>query len=225
MLQGRARLPLLAEIAGPAEEKRSWALRRADFEALNEVLPRLAEHRVVMVAGEGDEATIAAIALASAAAASGCRTILVDCGLAEPRVAQQLGLVAAPGLHEYLRWEAEPGDILQPVLLAGSAAGGLAEPLVCVGAGRPGADAETLLGLQSFAHMVAKLRGAYELVLLLSPPVLEEPGSCLAVAAQADAVIAGLRTAAVKGSDGHAVRAAVRRLPPPALGSVAVTRS
>jgi len=222
MLRGRARLPLLAEIAGPAEGARSWALRRADFEALDEVLPRLAEHRVVIVAGEGDEATFAAIALASAAAASGRRTILVDCGLAEPRVAQQLGLAAAPGLHEYLRWEAEPADILQPVMLAGSAAGGLAEPLVCVGAGRPAGDAEAPLGLPSFSHMVAKLRSAYELVLLLSPSVLAEPGSCLAVATQTDAVIAALRAGAVKGGDGRPVRAAIRRLPPPALGSVAI---
>ena len=38
--------------------------------------------------------------------------------------------------------------------------------------------------------MVEKLRGAYELVLLLGPPVLDEPGPCLAVAAQADAVLA-----------------------------------
>jgi succinoglycan biosynthesis transport protein ExoP len=222
MLRGRTRIPLLAEIAGPAEETRSWALRRADLEALEEVLPRLAEHRVVAVVGEGDEATIAAIALASAAAASGRRTILVDCGLAGPRVAQQLGLAAAPGLHEYLRWEAEPADVLQPVMLAGSAAGGLAEPLVCVAAGRPAGDAETPLGLPSFSHMVAKLRGAYELVLLLAPPVIDEPRACLAVAAKADAVIAGLRTAAVKGGDGRAARAAVRRLPPPVLGTVAV---
>jgi Mrp family chromosome partitioning ATPase len=94
MLRGRARLSLLAEIAGPAEETGAWALRRADFEALDEVLPRLAEHRVVAAVGEGEETTIAAIALASAAAASGRRTILVDCGLAQPRLAQQLGLAA-----------------------------------------------------------------------------------------------------------------------------------
>jgi Mrp family chromosome partitioning ATPase len=222
MLRGRARLPLLAEIAGPAEGTRAWALRRSDFEALDEVLPRLAEQRVVAVAGEGDAQTIASIALASAAAVSGRRTILVDCGLAEPRLAQHLGLSAAPGLHEYLRWEAEPADVLQPVMLAGSAAGGLAEPLVCVGAGRPAGDAETPLGLPSFSHMVTKLRSAYELVLLLSPPVLGEPGSSLAVAAKADATIAGLRAGAAKGGEGRAVRAAIRRLPPPALGSVAV---
>jgi Mrp family chromosome partitioning ATPase len=223
MLRGRARLPLLAEIAGPAEETGAWALRRADFEALDEVLPRLAEHRVVAVAGEGDETAIAAIALASAAAASGRRTILVDCGLARPRLAQQLGLAATPGLHEYLRWEAEPADILQPVMLAGAAAGGLAEPLVCVAAGRPAADAETLLRLQSFAHMTAKLRSAYELILLLAPPVLSEPGPCLVVAGQADATVAGLPSGAVKGGGGRPLRAAIRSLPGPVLGAVAVS--
>lgn len=222
MLRSRARLPLLAEIAGPAEETRTWALRRADFEALGEVLPRLEEQRVVAIAGEGDEPTVAAIALASAASSSGRRTILVDCCLAQPRLATQIGLTPAPGLHEYLRWEAEAADVLQPVVLAGPAARTLADPLVCISAGRPAAKTETLLGLQSFAHMIEKLRGAYELVLLLAPPVLDEPGPCLALAAQADAVIAGLRAGTAKGSEGRAVRAAIRRLPPPALGSVAV---
>jgi Mrp family chromosome partitioning ATPase len=225
MLRGRARLPLLAEIAGPAEGTRAWALKRADLQALGEALPRLEGHRVVAVTGEGEEPTVAAIALASAASTSGRRTILVDCGLAQPRLATQVGLAAAPGLHEYLRWEAEPGDILQPVMLAGQAAGSLVDPLVCISAGRPAAKAETLLGLPSFAHMLAKLRSAYELVLLLTSPVLDEPGSCLAVAGQADAVIAGLPAAMAKGGEGRPLRAAVRRLPPPALGSVAVTTS
>lgn len=222
MLRGRARLPLLAEIAGPAEGTRAWALRRADFGALGEALPRLAEQRVVAVAGEGDEPAIAAIALASASAAAGRRTILVDCALAQPRLAQHLGLAAAPGLHEYLRWEVEPADVLQPMMLAGPAAG-LAEPLVCVCAGRPASEAKTLLGLQSFGHMVAKLRSAYELVLLLAPPVLGDPGACLAVAAQADAAIAGLPVSAESGRAGREVRAAVRSLPAPALGAIAVT--
>ncbi len=215
---------MLAEIAGPAEGTRAWALRRADFEALAGILPRLAEHRVVATAGEGDEPTVAAIALASASAASGRRTILVDCGLARPRLAGQLGLADAPGLHEYLRWEADPAAVLQPVMLAGAAARALADPLVCISAGRPAAEAEALLGLQSFAHVIEKLRSAYELVILLSPPVLDEPGPCLAVAGQADAVIAGVRSEAAEGGEGRALRAAIRSLPPPALGSVAVKR-
>jgi succinoglycan biosynthesis transport protein ExoP len=215
MLRGRAKLPVLAEIDGPPQGARVWSLRRGDFANLDGVLPRLAEHRVLLVAGEGKAPAVAAIALAAAAAASGRRTMLIDCDLAHPRLAAHLGLAAAPGVHEYLRWEAEPADVLQPVALAGPAAGS-SEPLVCVCSGRPATKAETLLGLQSFSHMIEKLRGAYELVLVLSPPVLSEPGATLAVARQAEAVLGGLS------GDGSArgVKAAIRRLPPPALGAI-----
>lgn len=223
MLRGRARLPLLAEIAGPAPGSGAWALRRGDFERLGAALPQLAPHRVVLVAGEEGEPAVAAVGLAAASSAAGRRTVLVDCDLARPRLAAQIGLAAAPGLHEYLRWKAEPADVLQPIVLAGSAAGGLHDPLVCISAGRPATKAETLLGLQSFSHMVDKLREAYEQVLLLAPPVLGEPGPCLAVAAQADAVVAGLLEGQEKGSEGRALRAAVRGLPPPAIGSIAIT--
>jgi tyrosine-protein kinase Etk/Wzc len=222
MLRGRARLPLLAEIAGPAPGSGAWALRRGDFERLGEALPQLGPHRVVLIAGEEGEPAVAAVGLAAASSAAGRRTILVDCGLAQPRLAAQIGLAAAPGLHEYLRWEAEPADVLQPIVLAGPAAGGLHDPLVCVVAGRPATRAETLLGLQSFAHMVGKLREAYELVLLLAPPVLAEPGPYLAVAAQADAVVAGLREGQEKGGEGRELRSAIRRLPATAIGSIVV---
>jgi len=164
---------------------------------------------------------VAAIALASAASTASRRTILVDCCLARPRVAAQIGLAPAPGLHEYLRWEAEPRDVLQPVVLAGPAAVGEAQ-LVCFCAGRPAAKAETLLGLQSFGHMVANLRGAYELVLLLAPPVRSEPAACLAVAAQADAAVAGVTAAEASGRGGRELRNAVKRLPVPLPGTSAV---
>lgn len=221
MLRRRAKLPVLAEIAGPSDGDRAWALRRADFASLEAVLPRLAGVRTVLVSGEGEEVPPAAIALAAAAAASGRRTILVECDLARPRLAAQIGLAAAPGLHEYLRWEAEPADVLQPVVLAGPAAGGAGEPLVCVCAGRPASKAETLLGLQSFAHMVAKLRAAYDLVVMLGPPAAE-PGPCLAAARQAEAVLAALPAAEATGRGGRSTCAAIRRLPIPALGSIAV---
>jgi polysaccharide biosynthesis transport protein len=217
MLRARARLPVLAEIEGPPEGTRAWSLRRGDFTSLDQALPRLAEHRVVLVAGEGEAPAVAAIALAAAAAASGRRTMLIDCDLAHPRLAAHLGLAAAPGVHEYLRWEAEPADVLQPVALAGPASGS-SEPLVCVCGGRPATKAETLLGLQSFSHLVGKLRGAYELVLVVSPALESEPAAALAVARQADVVLAGLP------ADGsaRAVKAAIRRLSTPALGAVRV---
>jgi Mrp family chromosome partitioning ATPase len=214
----RSRLPVLAEISGPAEG-RAWSLRRGDFASLEQVLPQLAQRRVVMVAGEGEEPATAAIALAAAAAVSGRRTVLVDCDLAHPRSSAHLGLDPAPGVHEYLRWEAEPQDVLQPVALFGQAAAGAGEPLVCICAGRPATKPETLLGLQSFSHMVERLRGAYQLVLLVSPPIAGEPGACHAVARQADAVLVGLPA---DGGD-RQLRVATRRLPIPTLGGVAVS--
>lgn len=220
----RARLPVLAEIS-PPPEARAWSLRRRDFTRLGEVLPRLTERRVVLVAGEGEAPAVVAIALAAAAAASGLRTIVVDCDLAHPRLGAHLGVEPTPGLHEYLRWEAEPADVLRAVVLAGPAAGRAIEPLVCVCGGRPATKAETLLGLQSFAHMVEKLRAAYEFVLLLGPGVLSEPSASLAVARQADATVAGLLGHEAEGKAGRDVRAAVNRLPAPALGSVAIAAS
>lgn len=217
MLRRRAKLPVLAEIAGPAEGARAWSLRREAFAALESALPRLAEQRVVLVSGEGEAASVAAISLATVAVSAGRRTILIECDLAEPRLAAQIGLAAAPGLHEYLRWEAEPADVIQPVVLGGPAASGSTDPLVCVCGGRPAHKVETLLGLQSFAHMVEKLRGAYELVILAGPPVAEEPTACAAAAQHADAVIAALG-----GSDDRSIRKAIGRLPVPALGAIAV---
>ena len=217
MLRRRARLPVLAEIAGPAEGSRAWSLRQEDFASLEQALPRLEGQRVVLVSGEGEAASVAAIALAAAATSAGRRTILVECDLAQPRLAAQVGLSAEPGLHEYLRWEAEPQDVIQPVVLGGPAASGQIEALVCVCGGRPASKAETLLGLQSFAHMVEKLRGAYELVVLSGPSAAEEPAACASVARQADAVVAGLNA-----KDGRSIRKAIGQLPVPVLGAIAV---
>jgi Mrp family chromosome partitioning ATPase len=222
MLRRWASLPVLAEIGGPAEGARAWSLRREDFANLEGALPRLAERQVVLVSGEGEAAPVAAIALAAAATSVGRHTILVECDLAQPRLAAQIGLASAPGLHEYLRWEAEPQEVIQPVVLGGAAAGGATEPLVCVCGGRPARKAETLLGLQSFAHMVGKLRAAYELVVLAGASAVEEPGSCAAAARLADTVVAGLPASAANGRDGRAMRAAIGRLSVPAPGTIAV---
>ncbi|MGN6558269.1 MAG: hypothetical protein ACTHLH_09700 [Solirubrobacterales bacterium] len=221
MMLRRGRLPVLAKIAGPPEEARAWSLRRSDFASLEKALPRLDGQRVVLVSGEGDATAVAAIALAAASAAAGRPTILVECDLAHPRLASQVGVAPAPGLHEYLRWEAEPADILQPVVMAGSAAA-VAEQLVCICAGRPASKAETLLGLQSFAHMVEKLRKAYELVVLAGPSAVDEPGPCLAAAQQADVVVAGLPAPAADRGGGRSFCTVIKRLSISALGTIAV---
>jgi Mrp family chromosome partitioning ATPase len=221
MRGGRRKLPVLAEISGPAPgEARVWSLRRADLEALAKLRPALAGRRVVLVTGE--ESLAGALALAGAASAAGRRTALLECDLVRPRLAADLGLAAAPGLHEYLRWEAAAAEILQPLVLAGPAAAGAPDPLVCVVAGRRAADPATLINLESFRHAAAKLASAYDLVVLLGPALDSGYGSLEALAARADALIAAVPATAVSGRPGRELRAALRKLPVEAVGAVVV---
>jgi len=188
-----AKLPVLAEIGAPASSNgRAWGLRRADFEALRSVLGEVGERRVVLVTGEEASAPTLAVALAGVGAAAGTATALIECDVEHPRLAADLGLSPTPGLHEYLRWEATPGDIVQPLTLAGSASPPGVRPLACVCAGRPARDARPLLGLGSFHHMATNLRDAYELVVLLGPPLEGAGGALSSAAAEADCVLTAL---------------------------------
>ncbi len=224
-MRGRRRkLPVLAEIAGPAPgEARAWSLRRADLEALTKLQGGLDEHRVVLV--PGGEGQAAAPALAGAASAAGRRAVLLECDLARPRLAAELGLAPAPGLHEYLRWEASAAEILQPLVLAGPAAKGAPHPLVGIVAGRQAPDPETLINLESFRHALAKLRRAYDLVVLAGPGLDCGDGSLAAVAAQADTLIAAVPPAAVSGRPGRGLRAVLRKLPVEVRGAIVLGAS
>jgi Mrp family chromosome partitioning ATPase len=188
-----AKLAVLAEIGGPASSNgRAWGLRRADLEALEEVRGRLNGTRSVLVTGEEGATATVAVGLAGVAAAAGVATALVECDVERPRLADDLGLEATPGLHEYLRWEATPPDVVQPLVLAGSAAEGAPAPLACVTAGRQTDRARALLELGSFRHMTAKLREAYELVVLLGPPLEGSGGPLGSAAASADCAVLAL---------------------------------
>ncbi len=223
MRGGRRKLPVLAEVSGfaPGEEQ-VWSLRRADFERLSEVVAGLGEARSVLVTGGGELAGTLAIALAGAAGADGRRTVLVECDLSRPRLAVDLGLEPTPGLHEYLRWEATPEQVLQPLAMAGPAAAGVSEPLVFIAAGRQAPDPATLLGLQSFRHVTAKLRGAYDLVVLAGPALGEGGPALAAVAAGADALLVAVAPAQAAGRAGRALRGEIAELPVASLGAVVV---
>jgi Mrp family chromosome partitioning ATPase len=186
-------LAVLAEIGAPASSNgRAWGLRRNDLEQLVAAREKLDGKRVVLVTGEEAATATVAVALAGVAAAAGISTALVECDIERPRIAAALGLAPTPGLHEYLRWEATPPDVVQPLALAGAAAAGEPGTLVCVCAGRPGGSTRALLDLGSFRHMTAKLREAYEVTVLLGPPLEGAGGALGSAAAAADCTVAAL---------------------------------
>lgn len=220
---GRRKLPVLAEVSGftPGEE-RVWSLRREDFERLTGLRERLGDARAVLVSGDDQLCGPLAVALAGAASAGGLRTILVECDLARPRLAVDLGLEPLPGLHEYLRWEATPEQVVQPLTLAGPASVGAEEPLAFVSAGRQASDPGTLLGLQSFRHMSAKLRHAYDFLVMVGPALGDGRPALAKVAASADGLLAAVAPEQLKGKSGRGLRDALVDLPVEVIGAVVV---
>jgi tyrosine-protein kinase len=184
---------VLAEIpARSSPGLRTGSLRRSELEAYGGLLKELAGAHCVLATGSEPGAPRAvAVGLAATAAARGSRVVLIECALADPGLADALGLASAPGLHEYLRGAADSEAILKPVVLAGPGSAEATEPLVCVVAGRPAADAPGLLASAAFARALAGLRAAYELVVIDGPPLREE-SSLRAVLSQADSTIACL---------------------------------
>lgn len=220
-----SKLPVLAEIGAPSSSNgRAWGLRRNDLTQLEAVRERLGERRVVLVTGAEAAAPTVAVALAGVAAAAGAATVLVECDVERPRLAADLGLQPAPGLHEYLRWEATPADVVQPLGLAGAAASPNAGALACVVAGRPSTAARALLGLGSFRHMTTKLRDAYALVVLLGGPLEGAGGALDLAAAAADCSLAALVERPTR-RVAKANHEALAWLQAPPLGAVVVTPS
>lgn len=222
MRGGRAKLPVLTELSAAVGGERLWSLRRGDLEHLAGFRSWLGEHRSVLVTGAEEPARVLAVSLAAVAAASGLRTALLECDLARPRLAVDLGLAPTPGLHEYLRWEATPAQVLQPLALAGPAAGAAEHPLTCVVAGRPAADPAILVGLQSFRHMAAKVRAAYDLVVVAGPALEAEEDSLATIAAQADGVLAAIAPEQASGRRRRSLRASLARIPAEPIGAVVV---
>jgi Mrp family chromosome partitioning ATPase len=183
---------VLAEIPPrTSPDLRAGTLRRGDLKAFGGLLGELRGAGSVLMTGEGPVRRQAAVGLAAAAAAGGTRTALVECELAEPGLADALGLANAPGLHEYLRGTAETESILRPIVLAGPGSAAATEPLVCVVAGRPSSSGPRLFASDAFAQALAGIRAAYDF-LVIDGPGLDQWDSLTQAMAHADLTVACL---------------------------------
>lgn len=222
MLGRREKLPVAARLEGaPSSQSRTWALGSADLEELRGLLERLEGKGSILVTGSEQGVGPVATGLAAAAIAAGRRAALVECELARPRLAAQLGIDSGPGLHEYLRGEAEANRILQSLVPAGPASRRAQDPLVCVVGGEPAADQEALLATETFSHAATRLRHGYELV-VFAGPWLDAPLALEAVATEAEAALVCVPPGRLEGRSGRAVRTAAKALPTEMLGAVLV---
>jgi Mrp family chromosome partitioning ATPase len=176
----RNKQPVLAEIpTARTASGRPGALGRAELQAFNELAATLVGSGSVFLTGPGK--SDAALGIAAAATAAGHRVALLECDLASPQLADRLGLAPTPGLHEYLDGEADAGEILQPLVLAGPASGHAREPLTCVVAGQPEPQPVALLDSERCDHAIERMRRAYDLLVIDGPPLREDQDSLRAL--------------------------------------------
>ena len=173
MLGRRNKQPVLVEVEGSDRAStRPGALGRAELQAYAELATKLAKTGSVFLTGPAKGQVT--LGLAAAATAEGRRVVLLECDLAGPALAERLGLASGPGLHDYLLDEADAGEILQPLVLAGPASGRATEPLTCIVAGRPEPKPVALLDSERCDHAIERLKRAYDLLLIDGPPLSED---------------------------------------------------
>lgn len=121
------------------------------------------------VGGEGK--TTLAAQLAGRCANAGLTTLLVDADLRRPSLGELLEVPEGPGLAEVLLGEATPEEAM---VVIGNAGGFHLLP-----AGSGGHDPSRLLQGERLGQLLARLREAFDIVLVDAPPVLPVPDALL----------------------------------------------
>jgi succinoglycan biosynthesis transport protein ExoP len=228
----------LGHSGAPAESSNGIGpLDHSDQEAFRIVRQNLAylgppaEGRTLLVtsaiAGEG-KSTVAAC-LAVATAESGKRTLLVECDLRKPVLAERMGINEGPGLSDYLTGHAEPHQILQPIAgiverLNGSGptltGGHSGSPnLVCITAGRRVPRPTELLASERFRSFLTEVSGVYDTVILDTPPLLPVADT-LAIIPDVSALVVCIRLEHTTRDQARAAQLALDRLPKRPVGLV-----
>lgn len=212
------------------------AITEADLEAFRilrtnldflDVDRRLKSVAVTSALPEEGKSTVSS-SLAWASAAGGRSTLIVECDLRRPTLAERFGLEPSPGLTDYLAGRVGPQDILQtvtrhqPTLIGDeeSVATDDADPqLVCIVAGSPTPRPAELLGSERFASFIEQVSEVYDLVVVDTSPLLSVVDT-LEVLPKIDGVIMCVRAAQTTRDQAHAAKTALSHLPQRPTGVV-----
>lgn len=178
---------------------------------------------LVTSATEEEGKSTVSMGLASAAALTQQRVLLVECDLRRPVFARRLKIDASPGLSDYLSGAASPADILQVVELRrpvtpDDRSDERVASMVVITAGAMARNPAELLAGDRFADFLAKASRAYDLVVLDSPPALAVVDP-LAIAPSVDAIVLCARLRSVRRDQLVAVRSALGQFDRP-IGAV-----
>ena len=211
-----------------AETKKLGPLEPMDHEAfimLRENVRYLAVDRDLKtilitsaVPEEGKSTVAACLAMASATAA---RTLLVECDLRKPILAERFGISATPGLSDYLVGRSTPREILQQVQAqeAGTGNGSGPASLVCITAGSPPPRPDYVLNSKRFADFLSTVSEAYERVIIDAPPLLPVADT-LEILPHVDCVLMCVRMNKTTEEQVRAAHETLDRLSPDTIGLV-----
>ena len=214
---------------GPMADRdvESFRILRANIEFLDVDRP-IKSILVTSPLPEEGKSTVAA-SLAAANAAAGKRTLLVECDLRRPTLSERLSINRSPGLSDYLAGQASPADIVQIVQLTQSRdssspkngngkAAAAAEPgadagkLVVIAAGSQSVRPAELLGSRRFQAFLEQVAGAYDAVIIDTPPLLSVSDT-LEMVPFADGVLLCIRADQTTRDQARAVKDALAHLP------------
>jgi Mrp family chromosome partitioning ATPase len=188
------------------------------------------------------KSTVAAF-LAFASAAAGKRTLLIECDLRRPVLAERLSIEPSPGLSDYVLGHAQPADILQTIRFGkavtsngagpatngdaprapsqadGRAGGDHTHELVCITAGTPTQHPVEILRSEAFRELIQQVPEVYDLVVLDTPPLLSVVDT-LELLPLVQAAVVCVRVFSTTRQQAGAGRAALKRLPERPTGLV-----
>src|SRR4051794_23015373 len=148
-------------------------------------------------------------------ALAGRRTILIECDLRRPVLAERFGLEHSPGLSELLGGQSNPTEVLRTI----SVDGPTAEPLPVIPAGATPLQPSELIGSVRFEGFLEEVSKAYDLVVLDCPPLLPV-GDTLSIVPRVEGVMLCVRIGQTTRDQAVAARTALSRLPERPIGLV-----